>query len=249
VHTLQNKQALVVGGSRGFGRGIVSALLDEGMRVHVVARDEAALCALQAELGESLTVTAADATDPVVAGQLLDAIHPNVLVLNAGAAPLLRPFYQQTWEAFSRNWDVDVKIAFHWLREALQIPLEPGSAVVVTSSGAALRGSPVSGGYAGAKATVRFLAEYAADESDRAGLDIHVTTVLPGLTPATELGKPAVTAYARRSGVTEAEFVARMGEPLTPKVVGKSVVRLLTDPDLGKHRAFTLLAAGLKPLD
>jgi 3-oxoacyl-[acyl-carrier protein] reductase len=38
--------------------------------------------------------------------------------------------------------------------------LRPGSRVVVFSSGAALGGSPLSGGYAGAKATQRFIAAY-----------------------------------------------------------------------------------------
>jgi hypothetical protein len=33
--------------------------------------------------------------------------------------------------------------------------------VLTISSGAALRGSPLSGGYAGAKATVRFISAYA----------------------------------------------------------------------------------------
>ena len=86
--------------------------------------------------------------------------------------------------------------AFHWLREALLRPLEPGSAVISLSSGAALRGSPLSGGYAGAKATIQFITAYAADESEPAGLGIRFTSVLPQLTPATGLGAAAVAAYA-----------------------------------------------------
>src|SRR5260370_39585908 len=147
METLQGKQVLVAGGSRGFGRGIVEAMLGAGARVHTIARGEAGLETLQAELGGRVAVTAADAADPVVAGQLLDAVRPDVLVLNAGASPLLRPLHQHTWESFSRNWDVDVKVAFHWLREVLLLPFAPSSAVVVLSSGAALRGSPLSGGY------------------------------------------------------------------------------------------------------
>jgi NAD(P)-dependent dehydrogenase (short-subunit alcohol dehydrogenase family) len=83
---------------------------------------------------------------------------------------------------FSVNWKTDVKIAFTWLREALLKPLPPGSRVVVVSSGAAINGSPASGGYAGAKATQRFIAAYAQEESRRAGLDITVTTVMPRMT-------------------------------------------------------------------
>jgi hypothetical protein len=53
------------------------------------------------------------------------------------ASPLMRPLQHQTWETFSVNWHTDVRIAFHWLREALLKPLRPGSTVVVVSSGAA----------------------------------------------------------------------------------------------------------------
>jgi NAD(P)-dependent dehydrogenase (short-subunit alcohol dehydrogenase family) len=249
MDTLHGKQVLVVGGSRGFGRGIVEAMLGAGARVHAVARDASALQALRAELGDGVAVTAADAADPVVAGQLLDAVRPDVVVLSAGATPLSRPIQQHTWESFNRNWEVDVKLAFHWLREALLQPLAPGSAVVVFSSGAALRGSPLSGGYAGAKATVRFIAQYAAEESKRLGLGIQITTLLPQLTPATDLGRPAVAAYARRAGMTVEEYTAQLGTPLTPHFAGAAVVQVLTDPSHGSNQAYLLTAAGLRPLD
>jgi hypothetical protein len=61
----------------------------------------------------------------------------------------MRPLQYQTWETFSVNWHTDVKMAFTWLREAPLKPLPPGSQVVVVSSGAAINGSPASGGYAG----------------------------------------------------------------------------------------------------
>jgi NAD(P)-dependent dehydrogenase (short-subunit alcohol dehydrogenase family) len=249
MDTLNGKQALVTGGSRGFGRGVVEALLGAGARVHTVARNAETLAALQAEAGERLAVTAADAADPVVAGQLIEAVRPDVLVLSAGATPLSRPLHQHTWESFSRNWEVDVKIGFHWLREALLLPLAPGSAIVVVSSGAALQGSPLSGGYAGAKATLRFIAQYAADEAGRQDLGIHITTLLPQLSPATDLGRLAVAAYARRAGMTEEAYMAQRGAPLTPEIAGAGVVQVLTDPSLAAHPAFLLSSAGLKPLD
>ena len=89
---------------------------------------------------------------------------------------------------------------FNWTREALLAPLAPGSTVITLSSGAALRGSPLSGGYAGAKAAIRFLTAYAAEESARAGLGIRFVSLLPQLTPATALGAVFATAYAARQG-------------------------------------------------
>src|SRR5580693_3827883 len=135
----------------------------------------------------------ADITGPVIAGRLIDAYRPSILVLNAGASPLARPLHQHTWQSFSQNWDVDVQHVFRWVREALLNPLPPGSTVITVSSGAALRGSPLSGGYAGAKATIRFITAYAADESERAELGIRFVSVLPQLTPATTLGSVGVT--------------------------------------------------------
>jgi NAD(P)-dependent dehydrogenase (short-subunit alcohol dehydrogenase family) len=242
---LAGATALVTGASRGFGRGIATALSQAGAQVVGVARDPAALQELRAELGGSLTVVPADAADPNVAGQLIDAYRPAILVLNAGATPLPRPIQQHTWQTFSRNWDTDVQHAFHWTREALLAPLDPGSTVITLSSGAALFGSPLSGGYAGAKAAIRFLTAYAADESRRAALGIRFVSLLPQLTSATGLGARYVAAYAARQGAEAAP--GRVGPALTPEQVGQAVTALVTGPDPGQD-AYLLTAAGLRPL-
>ena len=171
-----------------------------GARVVGVARGAAELDTLRGELAD-FTAVAADAAEPETARRLIDEYQPRTMVLCAGAAPQMSPLQEQTWESFSQNWNVDVAQAFHWIRHALRRPLAPGSTVVALSSGAAINGSPLSGGYAGAKATVRFITGYAALESERAGLGIEFVSVLPGLTPSTELGAKAVAAYAERQGV------------------------------------------------
>src|ERR1700691_1056528 len=159
---LSGTTALVTGASRGFGRGIAVALAQAGAQVVGAPRTAARLEELRGQLGASFTPVVADAAAPVAAGHLLDQYRPRTLVLNAGASPLPRPIHQQTWHTFSRNWDVDVQHAFGWTREALLLPLEPGSTVIAMSSGAALRGSPLSGGYAGAHGTIRVIAAHAA---------------------------------------------------------------------------------------
>jgi NAD(P)-dependent dehydrogenase (short-subunit alcohol dehydrogenase family) len=244
---LSGTTAIVTGASRGFGRGIAVALHAAGAHVVGIARDRAPLDELRAELGGAFTPVAADAADPVAAGSLIDTYQPRVLVLNAGVSPLSRPLHEHTWETFSRPWDVDVRHAFYWTREALLRPLPPGSAVVAMSSGAALQGSPLSGGYAGAKATIRFLASYAADESERAGLGIRFTAVLPQLTPATRLGAAAVAAYAARAGMDVEAFLKDRGPALTPEQAGAAITALIGDPG-DDQRAYLLTAAGLRPL-
>ena len=195
---LSDKTTMVVGASRGLGRGIATAFAEAGAPVIAVARTAAP--PVDPAGGRRGQHEVADAADARVAASLLDRYEPEAIILVAGASPLIRPLQHQTWEAFSVNWHTDVRIAFHWLREALLKPLRPGSRVIVISSGAALQGSPLSGGYAGAKATQRFITAYARDEARRVGLDITFTAVLPRITPRTDLGRQAVVAYAARSG-------------------------------------------------
>jgi NAD(P)-dependent dehydrogenase (short-subunit alcohol dehydrogenase family) len=232
-NTLAGSTAIVTGASRGFGRGIAEAFTAAGANVVGVARSGG-------------TVTA-DAADPATAHRLIDEYQPRTVVLCAGAAPQMSALHEQTWETFSQNWNVDVAQAFHWITEALRRPLAPGSTVIAVSSGAAVNGSPLSGGYAGAKATVRFITAYAALESQRSGLGIDFVSVLPTLTPATELGAKAVAAYAERQGVDVETFVQSLPPALTAEQVGKSVLDLATAGP-SEHRAYMLSSAGLTPL-
>ncbi|MBL7490128.1 SDR family oxidoreductase [Frankia sp. AgB1.9] len=244
---MNDRTALIVGASRGLGRGIAEAFAGAGTPVVAVARNEAALAQLAAT-DPRLRTEVADATDAATAGRLFDRYEPSIVVLVAGASPLMRPLHHQTWETFSANWHTDVRIAFHWLREALLRPLRPGALVIVVSSGAALAGSPLSGGYAGAKATQRLISGYARDEAERAGLGITFTTVLPRLTPLTALGAPAVRAYAARSGQTEEAYLRQLGEPLTPELAGTALVDLARTDPTSIPPGYLLTSAGLQEL-
>jgi len=244
---IAGRNAIVTGASRGFGRAIATALAKAGAQVTGVAQDPVPLAELAAELGVPFTPVRADAADPVVAGHLIDDYQPTILVLNAGAAPLSRPIQRHTWQTFSRNWEVDVQHAFGWVREALLAPLPPGSVVITMSSGAALRGSPLSGGYAGAKAAIRFLTSYAAAESERDGLGIRFASVLPQLTPVTRLGAAAVAHYAARQGVDVPSYLAAAGPVLAAEQVGGAVTDLVTNPGLDQD-SYLLTAGGLSPL-
>jgi NAD(P)-dependent dehydrogenase (short-subunit alcohol dehydrogenase family) len=247
MNNLTGKTALVVGASRGLGRGIALALDKAGAPVVAVARDQATLAELTA-VGTDIRAEAGDAAREETAGELIGRYQPEVLVLVAGAVPLGLPLQEHTWETLSVHWQADVKIAFCWLKAALLAPLRPGSRIVVISSGAAVFGSPASGGYAGAKATQRFLAAYAAEESRRAGLGITVTAVLPVMTPLGAVGKAGIAAYAARGGKTEEEYVAGLGKPLTPELAGSAIVDLVTAAPDSVAPAYLLTPGGLRDL-
>jgi NAD(P)-dependent dehydrogenase (short-subunit alcohol dehydrogenase family) len=247
MRDLSGRTTVVVGASRGLGRGIATAFAEAGAPVVAVSCTAAALPEPANGAG-TIQPEIADAGEATAAASLLDRYEPEAVILTAGARPHIRPLQQQTWETFSVNWQTDVRIAFHWLREALLKPLRPGSRVVVISSGAALGGSPLSGGYAGAKATQRFVTGYARDEAKRAGLDITFTTVLPRLTPLTDLGRPAVRAYAARAGQSEEEYLQQLGPLVTPEIAGTALVELVQADAADVAPAYLLTGAGLEKL-
>ncbi len=238
--------AVVTGASRGFGRAIAAALVAAGSHVVGIARDEQALRAVHDELGDGFTPLAADATDEALAQDVVRRHRPTLLVLNAGVAPHMAPVHEQTWETFSRNWHVDTRHVFTWTRAALREPLAPGSVVVAMSSGAALAGSPLSGGYASAKAAVRYIRGYAADESERAGLDIRFVTLLPQLTPAGGVGSVGVTGYAARQGVDRDTFIEGLQPILTADQVAKAVLDVAADT--GSAPEYIVSGAGSRPV-
>jgi NAD(P)-dependent dehydrogenase (short-subunit alcohol dehydrogenase family) len=242
-----DRTTVVVGASRGLGRGVALAFDAAGAPVVAIARSAAALDELAA-VGVNIRTETADATDAAVAWDVVDRYRPQILVLVAGANPVMRPLHHQTWETFSGNWHTDVKIAFTWLREALLQPLPPGSRVVVVSSGAAINGSPASGGYAGAKATQRFIAGYAHEEAQRSGLDITVTAVMPRMTPFGEVGRRGIRGYSARSGQSEEAYTAQLGQVLTPELAGSALVDLMREDPATTAPGYLLTGAGLQKL-
>jgi 3-oxoacyl-[acyl-carrier protein] reductase len=251
MSNLSEKSVIVVGASRGIGRGIAVAFADAGANVIAVSRTTTTFPA-PGQGASSIHAEVADAAEAAVPARIIDRYEPEVVILVAGAPPHMRPLQEQTWETFSLNWQADVRITFHWLREILLKPLRPGSRVVVISSGAALGGSPLSGGYAGAKSTQRFITAYAQDEARRAGLDITFAAVLPRFSPETSIGRPAVHAYAARAGQSVEEYlksIVQSGGPLvSPETAGAAMVALVQEDPANVAPAYLLSGNGLKKL-
>jgi NAD(P)-dependent dehydrogenase (short-subunit alcohol dehydrogenase family) len=249
MQTLEGKRALVTGGSRGLGLAIVEALVARKAEVTVVARDAARLEDVSKRLG--IRVIRGDIADAALAESTLREFRPSILVLNAGAQPALGLIHEQTWEGFTRTWDSDVKGGFHWVQAALRVPLAPGSRVILGSSGAAVNGSPLSGGYAGSKRMLWLLANYANVSSKELGFGIQFQAIVPQrMIGETELGRAGAEAYARRKGVSVEAFLAGFGAPMPPAAVGEHVVSILTEAKYEAGVAFGLKGdTGIVSLD
>jgi NAD(P)-dependent dehydrogenase (short-subunit alcohol dehydrogenase family) len=243
--TLTGKTMAVIGGSRGVGRQIVEEAHQSGARVLAVARNEQALRQLAEEVPD-VEILALDAADEAAPATVFGKLKPDILVLCAGAFPPAAPLHEQSWQQFSVNWEADVKIAFHFCKAALLQPLPSGSTVILISSGAALAGSPNSGGYAGAKRTQLFMANYSQKESDRLGLGLRFLALAPRMMPDTELGRHAVEGYARYLGISAADFVKSMASPPTAADVANGVIELATTKDTAKGSVFIVSGKGLE---
>jgi NAD(P)-dependent dehydrogenase (short-subunit alcohol dehydrogenase family) len=203
------QRALVIGARSGVGLATADALAAAGVHVLAAGRER-------------------DATDPDQVAALLAEADPDLVVVAAGTRPRMASVEDQTWESFSAPWNVDVKIAFEVGRAALARPLRAGSTVLIVSSGAGLHGSPLSGGYAGAKRTQMFLTQYLQRAADARGLGIRFVALAPRqLLAGTPIGEAAAAAYGSKTG------------PLDPAGVARAIVAIASGDE---HREATLLA-------
>jgi len=245
MRSLAGKKMVVIGGSRGVGRRIVEAGIRGGAQVLAVARQDGPLRAL-AKTVPGVEYLSLDATHEAAPARVFDVLQPDILVLCAGAFPPAAPLHELSWREFATNWETDVKIAFHFLKAVLSRPLPAGSLVILISSGAALAGSPNTGGYAGAKRTQLFMANYSQKESDRLGLGLRFVALAPRIMPETELGKHAVAGYARYLGVSEADFIQGMDAAPTASDVASAVIEVATNHDRTNGQLFVVSGNGLE---
>jgi hypothetical protein len=249
MESLEDQRVVVTGGSRGLGLGVVEALVQRKARVTVLARNATRLADVKRRLG--VDVVAGDICDLQLADEVLSNVQPVVLILNAGATPPMAPIHEQSWEGFSATWNTDVKGGLSWIQAAFRTPLARGSRVLPVSSGAAIAGSPLSGGHAGAKRMLWLMASYANGSSAQLDVGIRFQAVIPQqIVGETDHGRTAADAYARRKGVTTEEFLRGFGKPLSPRQIGEHIATILTDPRYETGTAYGLKGdVGITPLD
>lgn len=226
MSSLFGKNVVVLGATGSLGTIIVQSVIAQGASTLAVARGKESLHRLAGEIS-GLKILALDAAREDAPATVFDAMIPDVLVVCGGARPPAAPLHELSWSQFSANWESDVRMSFQFCKAALTRPLPKDSTVILISSGAALGGSPISGGYAGAKRTQMFIANYSQKEANRLQLGIRFIALAPSMImPTTHLGKYAVEGYAKYLGVTADDFIRGMKNPQSPDDVARAVIEL-----------------------
>jgi hypothetical protein len=108
------------------------------------------------------------------------------------------------------------------------------------SSGAGLAGSPLSGGYAGAKRMQMFLTGYLQRTAEARGLGIRFVALAPRqFLVGTQIGEAAAAAYGAEVGESAASSIKRFPAPLDPAGVARAVLSIAAGEE---HPEATLLA-------
>ncbi len=187
---LADKRVLVTGGASGIGAATTARFLEEGSRVVVLDRDEAARQRIIQDLpGLSGTINAdvADAESVARAFKEVDSLMGgiDVLINNAGIS-IQNPFLEITPKQWRRVIEVDLNGVFYVAQQAARRMLAQGGGVIINmGSTNALRGHPWYADYNAAKAGVLTLTQTMALEL---APTIRVVAVCPGyvLTPMQE---------------------------------------------------------------
>lgn len=123
----------------------------------------------------------------------------------------------------------------------------PNSTVLIVSSGAGLDGSPLSGGYAGAKRMQLFLAGYLQRAAHDRKLGIRFVALAPRqFLVGTAIGEAAATAYGAEAGLTADALMKRFPAPLDPADVAHAILAIASGEE---HREATLLGLTGKRLE
>jgi NAD(P)-dependent dehydrogenase (short-subunit alcohol dehydrogenase family) len=246
---LEGKTAAVIGASSGVGKAVTLSLVAAGARVTAIARAAEGLATLRSELGPRLETLQGDAADDSTARKLLGDLRPDFVVLTAGVRPHMGAIDELPWDVFSEAWSSDTKAAFHVVQAALRVPLRPGSVVVLVSSGAAINGSYLSGGYAGAKRMQWLMAGYAQKVADAKQLGIRFLAVLPRqLIEGTAIATLASEGYGKALGIAPADYMKRFEVPLDAGKVAAAIVSGLRGEVAPHLTSIAVTGSAVEPL-
>jgi NAD(P)-dependent dehydrogenase (short-subunit alcohol dehydrogenase family) len=227
------KVAIITGGSSGIGRATAVALAKEGVKIIVAARrtkeGKQTIRLVKEAGGDGIFVRTDVASEKDVKSLVEKSVkHYNRLDYafnNAGIEESPTPLIDQTSEVFDKIMNVNTKGV--WLSMKYEIPemiRTGGGAIVNTSSGTGVIGTPQMPIYTASKHAVLGLTKSAALEYAKSG--IRINAIVPGVIETEMFGRAAEDNKQVLESLESTTPIGRTGDP---QEIANAVVWLLSD--------------------
>lgn len=215
---LENKKAVITGGTTGLGFETAKRYIEEGAQVLITGRNQKKVDEAAAKLGKNAHGFAADAKSVSDLDKLAKKAkeifgYVDILFANAGGG-VFAPIEEVDEKSYYDQFDVNVKGVFFTVQKILPL-LKRGSSINLTASAVNSKGASGSSLYFASKATVRSFARSMAAELGSRG--IRVNSLSPGLIPTkfftnSNLGESAFTEFEEK--MLSSIPLGRAGTPL-----------------------------------
>ena len=178
---LENKVAVITGGTSGMGLASARRFVAEGAYVYIMGRRRAELDAAVLSIGRSVTGVAGDVAELADLDRLYQTLraahgHVDVVFANAGMGEVA-PLGAISLESFDRTFAVNVRGTLFTVQKALPL-LREGGSIILTGSIAGVKGLPGFDVYSASKAAIRsFVRTWTVELKDRR---IRANIISPG---------------------------------------------------------------------
>jgi len=227
MNRLNNKNALITGGTSGIGLETAREFLNEGARLAITARSQENLEAARKELGnDGVLLIASNAGDAQRQKLVAETIRKefkrlDILFINAGIAEM-GPLEKWDEAAFDRSFDVNFKGPFFLIQALLPVFNNPASIVLMTSINSHI-GMPNSSVYGATKSALLSLSRTLSGELISRGIRVNAIS-----------GGPIATPLYGKLGMGEKELKSLEGQiPArrlgTPSEIAQAVVYFASD--------------------
>jgi len=179
---LENKVAVITGGSAGIGLATAKLFAAQGAKVAITGRNQKNLDKAVAAIGNGAIGIQSDSASLPDLDRLYFTVEEklgriDVLIANA-AVYMLAPLADFTEEMFDKQSNVNFKGTFFTVQKALPY-LNDGAAIVLLSSVVSEKGFPNHASYAATKAAIRSMGRSFSAELLSRGIRVNVLTPGP----------------------------------------------------------------------
>lgn len=226
---LQNKVAIITGGSRGIGFATAKLFSEEGANIVITAKDPQRLNDAASQLKNTVGVSAdiknQEEINKVVQKTIEQFGKIDILVNNAGIFPNVKLLHEIPEDEWNEVIDVNLTGQFRFSKAVIPHMLEHGGAIINISSDAGLKAYVGfhADAYSVSKAGLILLTKSAALEY--AKNKIRINCVCPGAVE-TDMLKPSIQTEQQKDIINEEHPLGRIGQP---EEIAKAVLYFASD--------------------